>query len=114
LKQLINYSIQEQVALELLSRVGGSESTGFEDWYFETAIQLFESKTRQQTPAAKAGTFVNWFIKKKVFEQGDMFAKIMERLQERKKELQSTRPDAWQNRLLAKTITYQAFKEQLI
>ena len=94
----------------MLSRVGGSEINGFEDWYFEEVISIFESKTKQEGEAAKAGTLVNWFLKKKIFEQGDMFAKIMERLQTRKKKLQQKRRDAWENRLLARDMTSEEFK----
>lgn len=105
IQQLIAYGITEDIALEMLNRVGGSEIEGFEDWYFEAAIQIFEVKTKQTNKAAKAGTFVNWFLKKKIFEQGDHFASVMEQLQARKKRLQTDRPDAWENRLVARTMT---------
>jgi len=37
----------------------------------------------------------------------------MERLQVRKKALQNKRPDAWDNRLLAKDMTWQAFEKKV-
>ena len=109
---LVDYGINEGIALELLTKCGGSELKGFEDWYFETVIEIFETKTEQTDSSAKAGTLVNWFLKKKVFEQGDHFAKIMERLQARKKQLQKERSDAWGNRLLAKDMTWQEFEDR--
>lgn len=107
--RLVAYSVQDNIAIEMIGRVEASEVTGFEDWYFEEVIKIFESKTQQVEEDAKAGTIVNWFLKKKIFEQNDHFATIMERLNFRKKELQSKSPESWDNRLLAKTITAQAF-----
>ena len=67
-KQLINYGIKESICFEMLNRVGGSEIVGFEDWYFEEVIRIFESKTNQTAAAAKTGTLVNWFLKKQIFQ----------------------------------------------
>ena len=107
--RLVAYSVQDNIAIEMIGRVEASEVVGFEDWYFEEVIKIFEAKTQQVDEDAKAGTIVNWFLKKKIFEQNDHFATIMERLNSRKKELQNKSPDSWENRLLAKTITAQAF-----
>ncbi len=107
--RLVAYSVQDNIAIEMIGRVEASEVVGFEDWYFEEVIRIFEAKTQQVDEDAKAGTIVNWFLKKKIFEQNDHFATIMERLNSRKKELQAKSPDSWDNRLLAKTITAQAF-----
>ncbi len=107
--RLVAYSVQDNIAIEMIGRVVASETVGFEDWYFEEVIKIFESKTQQVEEDAKAGTIVNWFLKKKIFEQDDHFATIMERLNFRKKELQSKSPESWENRLFAKTITAQVF-----
>ncbi len=107
--RLVAYSVQDNIAIEMIGRVVASEVIGFEDWYFEEVIKIFETKTQQVEEDAKAGTIVNWFLKKKIFEQNDHFATIMERLNGRKKELQTKSPESWDNRLLAKTITAQAF-----
>ena len=106
---LIEYGVRHVIALKMLSRVGGSEIKGFEDWYFEIVLSLFNSKTNQTDASIKAATLVHWFLKKKVFEQGDHFARIMERLQVRKKTTQRERSKAWDNRLLAKEMTWRAF-----
>lgn len=112
--RLVAYSVQDNIAIEMIGRVGGaSEVVGFEDWYFEEVIKIFEAKTQQVEEDAKAGTIVNWFLKKKIFEQDDHFATIMERLNIRKKELQNKSPESWDNRLVAKTITAQAFLKTL-
>ncbi|MEM6316086.1 MAG: replication initiation protein [Bacteroidota bacterium] len=108
--RLIAYSIKDEVALEMISRVGGSETQGFEDWYFEEVIQIFEAKTEQTEGAARAGTLVNWFLKMKIFEQNDHFATIMERLQARKKKLQLEKPANWGNRMIAKNMTAVEFE----
>jgi plasmid replication initiation protein len=112
--RLVAYSVQDNIAIEMIGRVvGASEVVGFEDWYFEEVIKIFESKTQQVEEDAKAGTIVNWFLKKKIFEQDDHFATIMERLNLRKKDLQNKSPESWDNRLLAKNITAQAFLKTL-
>ena len=113
LKILTNYQITQELALEMINRAKGSEITGFEDWYFEEIIQIFESKTNQKTAAAKTGTLVNWYLKKKIFDQGDHFAVIMERLQRRKKQLQNEQGTAWDNRLLAKGKSAESFRTLL-
>ena len=95
----------------MLSKVTGSELVGFEDWYFEEVIKIFEGKTNQEAEGAKAGTLVLWFLKMKVFEQGDHFATIMERIQKKKKQYQKELPDNWDNRLVAKNMTWQAFED---
>ena len=107
---LTRYGINIQLALDMVSKAKSSEMKGFEDWYFEEVIQIFESKTNQTTPNAKTGTLVNWYLKKKIFEQGDHFAVIMERLQYRKKQLQNEQETAWDNRILAKELTAKKFK----
>ena len=101
---LVAYSINDGIVLEMLSKVKGSEIKGFEDWYFEEVVKIFESKTNQSEDAAKAGTLVNWFLKKKIFEQDDHFAIIMEQLQAKKKKLQIEKPENWGNRMIAKDI----------
>lgn len=108
---MVAYSINDGIALEMLSKVKGSEIKGFEDWYFDEVIKIFESKTNQSEDAAKAGTLVNWFLKKKIFEQGDHFATIMERLQANKKKLQIEKPGNWGNRMIAKDMTAVNFEE---
>ncbi|MFK7984383.1 MAG: hypothetical protein AB8G86_30715, partial [Saprospiraceae bacterium] len=108
---LTRYGIKIQLALDMVAKVQSSEIIGFQDWYFEEVIQIFESKTNQTIAAAKTGALVNWFLKKQIFEQGDHFAVIMERLQQRKKTLQTENNIAWDNRLLAKEMTAEMFRK---
>ena len=108
---LTRYGVKIQLALDMIAKVQGSEIIGFQDWYFEEVLKIFESKTNQTTAAAKTGTLVNWFLKKRIFEQGDHFAVIMERLQGRKKQLQQKNEVAWANRLVAKEITAEAYRK---
>lgn len=105
---LCAYGVEDGISLEMVSRVGGSETEGFEDWYFESVLGIFEQKAKEQN----AGVLVNWFLKKKVFDQGDMFAKIMEQLVERKKRLRESDIKAWDNRQLAKGMSAEAFRNK--
>jgi len=113
LKILMAYKVKQELALEMINRASGSEIKGFEDWYFEEVLQIFESKTNQKTANAKTGVLVNWYLKKKIFAQGDHFAVIMEKLQQRKKKLQQEKSIVWENRLLAKNLTAESFRELL-
>ena len=65
-----------------------SEFIGFEDWYVSIVWDIFEEKTNisgERADEIKAGAFVNWLIRDNIFDQGDMFALIQERLAAKKK-----------------------------
>lgn len=110
-EKLLEFGVKPGIAFwQILPRITGSEFPGFEDLYFEEALQLFSGKTRQTTPAGKAGAFVKWFLDLRVFEQGEHFATILERLQQRKKKLQQEKGGvAWENRLAARSMTAKEF-----
>lgn len=104
---LVEYGVSEGIALkQILPRLKSSEAEGFEDMWIEECLRIFKIKAK-----GGVGAFVNWFLKLKVFEQGDQFATIMEALQKRKKKLQKDRPDAWFNRLEAKKMSAEEFRE---
>lgn len=109
--KLVAYGIRDGIAMEMLSRILSSEFRGFEDWYFEEVMRIFESKSKADSGPAKAGTLVKWFIEKKIFEQGDHFSKIMENLQNRKKKYEKEHPIAWSNRLRARDMTKGEFED---
>lgn len=109
--KLVAYGIADGVALEMIAKVKGSEFNCFEDWYFDEVVQIFEKKTNQEAEGAKAGTLVVWFLKMKIFEQGDHFAAIMENIQKRKKYLREKSPNKWDNRMLSKGITATEFQQ---
>ena len=89
----------------------GSEFEGFEDFFIEKALQHFEKNAIQNTnKALKASTFVTWWTKNKVFESGDVWSDISEKLAKHKKQLQAKNPEALENRLLAKNMTYAEFQ----
>jgi len=92
---------------------GSSEFVGFEDIYVEFAWAIFERKSNlfqkgeqlsDQETRKKAGTFVNWFIRNKIFQQGDHFATIQGLLAEKKKHMINKYPDEWELRLASRGI----------
>ena len=104
---LTEYGVKKGIVMkQILPRIGGSEAEGFEDMWVEECLVIFRKKAR-----GGVGAFVNWFLKLEVFDQGEHFAEIMERLQQRKKKLQRERPDAWENRLEARRMTAEEFRE---
>lgn len=105
---LVKKHIEPGIAFkQLLPKVKGSEFLGFEDWYFEEVLAIFKKKGKKGI-----GAFVKWFLEMKVFEQGDHYATIMEKMQQRKKTMQLKHPQKWDNRMLAKGMTAGAFREQ--
>ena len=92
---------------------GSSEFIGFEDIYIEFAWVIFERKSNvfqkgakltEQESRKRAGTFVNWFTKNKIFQQGDHFATIQSLLAEKKKHMMKNFPEEWELRLDSKGI----------
>lgn len=110
--KLLELGVHAGIAFwQILPKIKGSEFKGFEDLYIEEAIRLFDAKTKHTTKQGKAGAFVKWFLEAKVFAEGDQFAIICERLQIRKKVLQSEKGGiAWQNRLAAREMTAVEFE----
>lgn len=111
-QRLVEMGVRPGIAFwQMLPKVKGSEFKGFEDLYFEEAIRLFEAKTKHKTKQGRAGAFVKWFLDAKVFAEGNQFAIICERLQIRKKVLQSEKGGvAWHNRLAAREMTATEFE----
>jgi len=108
---LSDFGVTPAIAInKLLPKVVESEFLGFEDWYFEEALKIFNIKTNQKTKEAKAGTFVKWFLDD---FRTDNFSLILENIQHRKKALQKENPEAWENRLKARDLSDEEFVQQL-
>ena len=112
---LLDYGVFAGIAYkQILPKIRGSEFEGFEDFFIEKAILHFEKNAIQNTTKAlKASTFVTWWTKNKVFESGDVWADIMEKLVKHKKQMQIKNPVAFENRLVAKTMTNAQFEASL-
>ena len=112
-KLLITFGVFEGITYkQILPKIKGSEFEGFEDFFIEKAILHFEQKAIQNTTKElKASTFVTWWTKNKVFESGEVWADISEKLAKHKKQLQIKSPEAFENRLIAKTMTNAQFEE---
>lgn len=112
-KMLVAYGVFEGIAFkQILPKIKGSEFEGFEDFFIEKAIQYFDKKAIQNTTKElKASTFVTWWTKNKVFESGEVWTDILEKLAKHKKQLQSKNPEVFENRLIAKTMTNAQFEE---
>jgi len=109
-QMLVDLEVYEGIVFkQILPCLINPEWEGFEDIAIEKMISIFKSKARVKN----GGTFVNWFLERKVFEQGDNFAKIMEQVQKYKKDLQHNHPDRWDNRLLARKMTATEFKKKI-
>lgn len=114
-KILIAKGIKEGIAFkQIIPKITGSEFEGFEDYYIEEALAIFESKTklRKNQKAQKAGAFVKWFLKKEVFNQGENFARITEKVHERKKKLLQFDTDHWEERMASKGLTVAELEAQ--
>ncbi len=112
-KILVAYGVFGGIAFkQILPKIKGSEFEGFEDFFIEKAIQYFDKKAIQNTTKElKASTFVTWWTKNKVFETGEVWVDILEKLAKHKKQLQTKSPEVFDNRLIAKTMTNAQFEE---
>ena len=110
---LLDYGVFAGIAYkQILPKIRGSEFEGFEDFFIEKAILHFEKNAIQNTTKElKASTFVTWWTKNKVFESGDVWADILEKLVKHKKQMQIKNPITFENRLVAKTMTNAQFEE---
>jgi len=105
---LTEAGIHENISLgQIIPKLNNIEWKGFEDVSIESMIRLFQEKAR----ISNGGTFVNWFLKLKIFEQGDNFAKVMEHVQAYKKNLAHNHPERWDNRQTAKNMTAVEFRK---
>jgi hypothetical protein len=112
---LLDYGVFAGIAYkQILPKIKGSEFEGFEDFFTEKAILHFEKNAIQNTTKElKASTFVTWWTKNKVFESGDVWADILEKLVKHKKQMQAKNPIIFENRLVAKTMTNAQFEEYI-
>ena len=109
---LLDYGVFAGIAYkQILPKIRGSEFEGFEDFFVEKAILHFEKNAIQNTTKElKASTFVTWWTKNKVFESGDVWADILEKLVKHKKQMQTKNLVSFENRLVAKTMTNAQFE----
>lgn len=104
---LVKYGVKEGIALkQIVPKLLSSEAVGFEDMWIEECLKIFRKKGK-----GGVGSFVKWFLDMKIFEQGDHFATIIEKLQKRKKQLRKDNPIAWDNRMVAKDMTAEEFQQ---
>ena len=113
-QMLVGYGVSEGISFKrIISKIKGSEFEGWEDFFIEKAIQYFETKAIQKTtPELKASTFVTWWTKNKVFDEGNIWSIILENLIKFKKMTESNCPERFEKRMLAKKMTYVQYLEK--
>ncbi len=104
---LLNYGIFEGIAYkQILPKIKGSEFEGYEDFFIEKAIQYFEKTAIQtNTKDLRTRTFVTWWTKNKVFESGDVWVDILEKLGKYKKQLLNNTAEKPKKRVGEQTIS---------
>ncbi len=113
---LTQFGVFEGIAAkQILPSIGGTELDGFEDLFVQKAIQYFQKNANQQSTAElSAQTFVVWWHDKKIFNAqstSGVWSVLLEALVEDKKKMQKKDPQAFENRLVAKTMTNEAFEK---
>ena len=107
---LTQFGVFESIALkQILPSLSGSELLGFEDIFIQFAIFYFKENAQQYSPA----TFVVWWHDKKVFDvqsPSGVWSALMEQLAMEKKRMQKNEPAAYENRLVARTMTNSEFE----
>lgn len=106
--QLIEYGVDEGIALkQIIPTIKGSEVRGYEDHFIEKALIIFNKKAKLKN----AGTFVKWWINKKVFDPtSDLWAVVLEDIIAYKKELMATDEVKFNNRQVAMDMSMLEFK----
>jgi hypothetical protein len=106
--KLVAFGVDEGIAFkQIIPTIKGSEIRGYEDHFIEKAIIIFKQKAKQQD----AGTFVKWWISKKVFDvTSDLWAVILEDILQYKKMLQATDEVKYNNRQVAMDRSMLEFK----
>lgn len=114
-EKLVDFGIFEGIAYkQIIPNIKGSEFEGYEDIFIEKALLHFEKTAIQATTKElKASTFVTWWTKNKIFESGDVWAEILEKVTQHKKHLQNTNPTAFENRQIARKMTNSEFEEYI-
>lgn len=106
---LTEFGIKDGIAyFQILPKIEGIEFDGFEDYFIENCLNHFNKKSRSHNP----GAFVKWFLDKKAFSVGtNEWTKITEGVIALKKKLQSENLEKYDNRMIAKNMTNEAFKK---
>lgn len=106
--RLVEFGVDEGIAFkQIIPSIKGSEIRGYEDHFIEKAITIFTKKARQKD----AGTFVKWWINKKIFDStSDIWAVIVEDVVQYKKQLQVTDLVKFDNREVAMNMSMNEFK----
>ena len=112
-ENLVEFGIFKGIAYrQILTSIKGSEIEGYEDIFVEKAIQHFNKTAIQTTTKAiKASTFVIWWTKNKIYESGDVWGSIVEKIAHHKKKLEQTNLSAFENRIIAKSKTNKEFED---
>ena len=116
IKLLSDFGVFEGIAVkQILPTIGGSEVVGFEDVFIQKALAYFQKNAKQwNISELGAPTFVVWWHEKKIFDtQSDsgVWGILMEQVAEEKKKMQKNDPIAYDNRLMARTMTNVAFEQ---
>lgn len=108
-QQLVEFGVIPGIAYrQILPRIKGEIFEGYEDYFVELAIEHFSKKTKSKN---KAGAFVKWWCEVESFDslKGKDWGKIADATTARKKKLQITKPEAYENREAAKGMSYTEF-----
>ncbi|MEO0685917.1 MAG: hypothetical protein AAFY76_12965, partial [Cyanobacteria bacterium J06649_11] len=108
-QQLVEFGVFSGIAFyQIIPTIKGEPIQGYEDYFIELAIEHFNGKSKNRK---KAGTFVDWWHNKRSYDsvKGKDWGKITEQIMARKKKLQETNPEAYDNREEAKNMTYTEF-----
>jgi plasmid replication initiation protein len=116
LELLTNFGVFEGIVLtKILPTLIGSEIEGFEDIFTQKALDYFKKNAHQQdTPELSAQTFVVWWLDKEVFNvksESSIWSLLMEQLTDEKKRMAKHDVEAFDNRLMAKTMSNADFEK---
>jgi len=105
--ELVKFGVKEGIAFkQLIPTIKGSEFLGFEDYFVNAALAHFKKYAKTKN----AGVLVKWWHEKKIFDvNSDVWSKILEKVVAKKKKLENEDPQAFDNRQIAKEMSYIEF-----
>jgi plasmid replication initiation protein len=113
---LTAFGVYDGIALkQILPSIGGSELLGFEDLFIQKVLHYFQKNTNLKDAAEfSAQTFVVWWHDKKIFDpqaNTGVWSALVEQVMAEKKAMQKQDPEAYDNRLIARTMSNAAFEK---
>jgi len=98
--------LPKTVLAELLPMLKTGGMDGFEDLFAKHILTHFKKNAQNAEP----NVLYSWWVKKGVYTEGATWAKLVEELNQQRKNMETKEPVVFNNRMQARTMTQDAFR----